>query len=87
VPPGCAPVLSQEVGRLHPVAQPHVDTERLPAALRDVIDNAMGSAELEGVAVSDAHRQLAAAFLTGQIDETAYQAEALALALAEEFDA
>lgn len=71
---------------MRPVAQPHVDAERLPAALGDVVDNAIGSAELEGVVMSDAHRQLAAAFLTGEIDEAEYEAEALALALAEELE-
>jgi Antitoxin VbhA len=66
------------------MAQSHVDAERLPAALREIVDNAVGSAELEGVAISDDHRRLAATFLTGQIDEAEYEAEALALALAEE---
>jgi Antitoxin VbhA len=68
------------------VAQPYVDAERLPAALREIVDGAVGSAELEGVTISDDHRRLAAAFLTGQIDEAEYEAEALALALAEELE-
>lgn len=68
------------------MAQPHVDAKYRPAALRDIVDNAVGSAELEGVAISDKHRRLAAAFLTGEIDEAEYEAEALALALAEELE-
>jgi Antitoxin VbhA len=61
------------------VAQPNVDVESLPAAVRKVVENAAGSARLEGVTIADEHRRLAAAFLAGDIDEATYRAKAVAL--------
>lgn len=61
------------------MTQPKVDVESLPAAVREVVENAAGSARLEGVTIADEHWRLAAAFLVGDIDETSYRAKAVAL--------
>jgi hypothetical protein len=71
------------IGRIALVAQPHVDVDRLPAAARDALENAAGSARLEGVSISDDHRRLAAAFLAGELDEATYRARARELILCE----
>jgi len=71
------------IGRIAHVAQPHVDVDHLPAGARDALENAAGSARLEGVSISDDHRRLAAAFLAGELDEASYRAEARELILGE----
>ena len=55
----------------------------MPAAARGVLDNAAGSARLEGVTISDDHRRIAAAFPAGEIDDAEYRANALKLTLEE----
>jgi hypothetical protein len=65
------------------VAQPHVETERSVDAVRDVVDNVAGSAELEGVTIPEAHRRLAASFLAGEIDADEYRSRARSLTLAD----
>ncbi|HEX6236612.1 MAG TPA: hypothetical protein VFZ68_05435 [Acidimicrobiales bacterium] len=65
------------------MAKPHIDVDRLPAATRDVLENAAGSARLEGVSISDDHRRLAAAFLAGEFDEATYRAKSRELILGE----
>jgi hypothetical protein len=71
------------IGRIDLVAQPYVDDDRLPAAARDVLENAAGSARLEGVSIPADHRRLAAAFLAGELDEATYRARARQLILGE----
>jgi hypothetical protein len=54
-------------------------TQQLSTVDRAAIDNAAGSARLEGVVIPDSHKELAAAFLAGEIDESTYRARALAI--------
>ncbi|MGH9233661.1 MAG: hypothetical protein ACRD0R_10045 [Acidimicrobiales bacterium] len=62
------------------------DPERLPPAARQILDAAVGSAELDGGTIPDSHRRLAAAFLAGQIDTADYRAESLRLTLEDVLD-
>ena len=66
---------------MHLVAQHHVETERSLAAVHEVVDSVAGSAQLEGVAIPEAHRMLAASFLAGQMDAHEYRARARSLTL------
>jgi Antitoxin VbhA len=62
------------------------DPEGLPRAARQILDAAVGSAELDGGTIPDSHRRLPAAFLAGQIDATEYRAEARRLVIQESLD-
>lgn len=68
---------------MHFVVQPHVDTDRSSATAQDVVDSVAGSSRLEGVTIPDEHRQLAAAFLAGEMDAAEYRAKARAMMLAD----
>ncbi len=65
------------------MAQPHVDSKRFTDAVRDVVDSVAGSSRLEGVTIPDKHRELAAAFLAGEMDAAEYRVKVRAMTLAD----
>jgi hypothetical protein len=57
----------------------NVETQHLSDAERAALDNAAGSARLEGIEIPEDHQALAAAYLAGEVDEDTYRARARAL--------